>query len=164
VNPADIGARTPFPVAPLVYYPLSTPLGVYGTANPYFNGTGGVAGAVLPEGSASLLFFGTHGVGTYCYGTAPPCTDPESPYQSPHGYPYVYRVWAYDANELAAVTAGTRKPWDVRPYAWWDLTLPTVARKTVMTGVAYDAATGRIFIGQGFADGDAPVIHVFAIP
>ena len=42
-------------------------------------------------------------------------------------------------------------------------TLPTVARKTVVTGVAYDPGTGRLFLGQGFADGDSPVVHVFTV-
>jgi hypothetical protein len=182
INPADIGTAKTIPVTPLVYYPFSDPLGAYGTSNPYFNGTGGVSGAVFPEGTRSVLFIGTHGTGPYCYGPGTPdaskagkpaidvgdtsdrwCFDPTSPYKSPHGYPYVYRVWAYDANDLALVKAGSRSPWALKPYAYWDLDLPTDARKAVVTGVGYDPGTGRIFVGQGFADGDAPVIHVFTI-
>jgi len=74
-------------------------------------------------------------------------------------------VWAYDAHDLAAVRAGTKNPWDVKPYAVWSLDLPTPPNHNGhhLGGATYDPATGRLFISQQFGDGDYPVIHVFKV-
>jgi len=79
-----------------------------------------------------------------------------------HAYPYAYYVWAYDAHDLVAVKMGTKQPWDVVPYAVWTLELPYAPGKGHhIGGVAYDPASGRIFVSQQFADGDLPIVHVF---
>jgi hypothetical protein len=67
------------------------------------------------------------------------CYDPTSDAKGGHAYPYSGYVWAYNLNDLAAVKAGTKNPWDVIPYGTW--TLP----ESVIGG-AYDSATGRIFL------------------
>lgn len=179
IDPTQMGSINPVPVTPLVYYPIDNSgdpanqhyLGKYGTDNPYYNGTGGQQYPVFPTNGDSLLFIGTHGTGSYCYGeggaTEPAgavhwCKDPISTDKGPHGYPYVYRVWAYDAKDLETVRIGMRKPWEVKPYAYWDLPLPEVWRSQV-TGVAYDPSTSRLFVGQGFADGASPLIHVYTV-
>ena len=41
-------------------------------ANLYFNMSSGVSGVVFPEGSSSVLFFGTQGTGVPCYGEGTP--------------------------------------------------------------------------------------------
>jgi hypothetical protein len=155
------------PAAPLVYYPSDHPtLGAWGAAgaSQYFNGTTQIKGVVFPAGTSSVLFFGRQGLGVYCYGEAVVCGDPEDGSKGDHAYPYVYYVWAYDAHDLAAVHAGQKQPWDVRPYAVWSLTLPTASWAHELGGAAYDPATGRLFISQLYGDQSVyPVIHVFTI-
>ena len=144
-------------------YPLSNPLEVPETQNDVWNLTSEVRGMVFPEGTASVLYFGTHGVGQYCYGVGEACGDPVRPYQGTHAYPYRYQIWAYNAADLATVYAGEAAPDSVQPYDVWELALPFVPATTQLGGATYDPATGRIFISQGFADGDNPVIHVYTI-
>jgi hypothetical protein len=177
-DPLEIGVKNPVPATPLVYYPGDTPLGNWDGTNPYYNGSTEVRGVVMPEGTRSVLFFGRHGVGPFCYGagttnqslagTKMPngvkyCHDPEDDSKGTHGYPYAYYVWAYDALDLAAAKSGHKRPWQLKPYAIWKLELPFHARLTHLNGAAYDAATGRIFLSQGFADTTKPVIHVFTV-
>src|SRR5213080_2377979 len=86
-----------------------------------------------------VLFDGTQGTGKFCYGegTDDPsldgkptpdgsiyCYDPDDSSKGTHGYPYVAKVWAYDANDLVRVRHGHLRPWRVRPYAVWTLHLP----------------------------------------
>lgn len=144
-------------------YPLSDPLGEYGEQSEIWNGTSEVRGMVFPDGTSSVLYFGTHGVGEFCYGTGGACGDPVELAQGTHAYPYRYQVWAYDAADLASVHAGEAAPESVEPYDVWELTLPYSPQQTEIGGATYDAATGRIFVSQAFADGDHPVIHVFTL-
>ena len=81
-----------------------------------------MGGLVFPAGTRSVLFFGKQGVGTFCYGPGtsnqalvgtiapgfvdPYCYDPVDDSKGTHAYPYIYQVWAYDANDLAAAKAG----------------------------------------------------------
>lgn len=88
--------------------------------------------------------------------------------KGPHAYPYIYQVWAYDANDLASVKSGAKKPWEVMPYATWALPFPVAPTHLFGGATAYDPASGRIFIVQ--PQGDAPdkynkmpVVHVFKI-
>jgi hypothetical protein len=91
------------------------------------------------------------------------CYDLEDQNKGTHAYPYAYHVWGYDALDLAAVKGGHKRPWQIKPYAVWKLKFPFSARTTRLSGATYDAATGRIFLVQGFADGEKPVIHVFTV-
>jgi len=105
-----------------------------------YNGASRAAGAVFPNGSRSVLYFGQLGVGQFCYGqaTSDPtlagktyepgvyCYDPTSGSKGSTAYPYKFLVWAYDANDLAAVRSGTKQDWEVVPYATWELSLPIV--------------------------------------
>ena len=178
LDPEDIGVKDPVPATPLVYYPIEAPLTPWNGTNVYYNGSTQIHGVVLPEGTRSVLFFGRHGLGTFCYGagtsqenlrgTKMPngvnyCYNPEDQSKGTHAYPYAYYVWGYDALDLAAVKGGHKRPWQIKPYAVWKLELPYPARTTRLNGAAYDAATGRIFLVQGYADGDKPVIHVFTV-
>lgn len=163
VDPVDFGRAER--ATPLVYYPGDhQTLGEYGApgVHPVFNGSTRIRGVVFPEGTSSVLFFGTTGVGPYCYGEAEACGDPTNPYKGEHAYPYRAYVWAYDAAALAGVKAGVARPWAVKPYATWELPLGDVG-SDVIGGAAYDPATGRIFISQRFGDGDRPLIHVYRV-
>jgi hypothetical protein len=182
-NPDDLGAVNPAPATPLVYYPLSNPLGAYGTTNDYHNGATEVTGIAFPNGSRSVLFFGKHGRGTFCYGAgtadetlAKPavlnpdgsikegaiCYDPLIGSKGTHAYPYVARVWAYDALDFIEVKDGRKKPWEIKPYAFWDLEFPMGGRVPWLSGASYDPVGNRLFISQPKMDGDAPIVHVFS--
>jgi hypothetical protein len=164
LDPVNIGVITPSPALPLLGYPdAHQTLGGWSSNSPYFNGTTEVRGVVFPGNAHSVLFFGRHGIGPFCYGTGAECHDPSDNSKGTHGYPYAYFVWAYDAADLAAVAAGTVQPWQVVPYAIWALNLPFASANAHINGAAYDPVTGRIFVSQGFGDGTKPLIHVFTV-
>lgn len=160
IDPATVGTTNPAPAQPLVYYDQAHPtLGDWDSSGTDFNGTTSVVGVVMPKGSSTVLFFGRHGTGPFCYGGTE-CNDPEDSYKGTHAYPYESRVWAYDATDLAAVKAGTKKPWEPVPYATWKLPGTTATR---LAGATYDPQSGRIYVSVPFEDGDNPRIHVYEI-
>ena len=145
-------------------YPLSNAVdGPPEAQSDVWNLTSESRGMVFPEGTASVLYIGTHGVGSYCYGTGSECGDPIRFHQGTHAYPYRYQIWAYDADDLASVYRGEAAPDSLQPYDVWELDLPYSPTQHDIGGAAYDPATGRIFITQGFADGDNPVVHVYTV-
>ncbi len=156
---------SPAQATPLVYYDQAhQTLGAYGAAgsNPIFNGTTRVTGVVIPEGSSTALFFGSTGKGAWCYGTGPDCGDPADPgSKGDHAYPYVGFVWAYDLNALAAVKAGRKNPWDVTPYATWEL--GPAGNNFSTGGTAYDPATDRVYFAREMGNGVDPLIEVYQI-
>ena len=165
-DPDDIGRLNPVPAIDLLHYTVSDPLGPgYDTQNPYWNLTTRITGLAFPVGTRSILFFGEHGIGPYCYGTGAECSDPADPYKGTHGFPYKYQIWGYDANDLIAVKNGSTLPYDVLPYKVWFLEMPFVgdSSKHEIGGVAYDPGTNRVFVAQLRGDGTLPVIHAFTI-
>lgn len=159
-DPDQLGA-TPAPADPLVYYPLEHALAPVETQNPLFNTTTEIRGVVMPEGTDSVLFVGSHGVGEWWYGDG--SGDPNRPYQGPHAPPYIYQVWAYDIHDLIAVRNGELQPWEVQPYDVWQLDLPYESGATQIGGVAYDSASGQLFVSQLYGNDAYPVIHAFDI-
>jgi len=181
-NPADLGRRDPLPTTPLLYYTQEHPtLGPWEGANDVFGGTTEVAGVAIIDGTRTVLFAGRNGMGTFCYGEGTDdarkagdrgpngeknCFDPTNAAKGQHAFPYRLQFWAYDATDLAAVRAGDRQPWDVRPYAVWPFELPSIGDPQPRLGaMSYDSAHRRIFITQLFGDKDGysrrPIIHVF---
>jgi len=172
-------ARLQTPAAvPLVYYPADNPLVPYGAAgaHPLFSGVTRVTGVAQIPGTASVLFFGTTGTGASCYGpgTADPsqagqsardigdtidryCFDPADKSKGDHAYPYASFVWAYDANDLAAVAGRRKSPWQPRPYATM-----TILTGNPILGAALDPASRLIYVTEAFGDGLRPVIHVYS--
>jgi hypothetical protein len=154
---------------PLVYYTQDhQTLGKYGASgsNPMFNGSTRITGVVFPQGTSSVLFFGRTGTGSYCYGESAACGDLAYDAKGEHAYPYVAYVWAYNANDLAAVRAGTKQPYEVVPYATWQL--PQMKNSGSIGefdvgGAAYDPATGRIFVPEAHANGTEPIVHVYKV-
>jgi hypothetical protein len=158
-NLDNLGSVNPLPANPLVYYPLSNPLGGCASQNAYFNCTTSIMGVVFPTGSKSVLFFGTHGTGPICYKDEGPTSCwGTGGYNAP---PYVAQVWAYNVDDLIKVRNSQLQPWEAKPYAIWQLPLPFGG--TAIKGAAYDSSTQRIFISQGFGDGELPVIHVYQV-
>jgi hypothetical protein len=181
-DPARLGRRSTAPARPLVYYPQQhATLGDWDTSwnrkrGVLFDGATAIRGVVFPRGTRSVLFFGTQGVGPFCYGEGTDrrdlagqptpdgsewCYDPDDSSKGTHGYPYVPMVWAYDASRLRAVRRHRRKPWQVRPYAVWRLKLPFGSPS--IGGAAYDVRRGRIYVSQQYADGTQPLVHVFRV-
>lgn len=165
-NPADVGGSNAATL--LLGYPLSNTLAhLYGsnesTTNPYWNRTSEVRGAVFPDGTGSILFFGKHGTGPYCYGTGADCNDPTDSSKGEHGYPYKQYVWAYDANDLVAVKNGQRSADSVKPYAIWSLGTPFSGGTNLIGGAAWDPQTRRVFVSAMKQDGSYPVVLVYRI-
>ena len=174
-DPATFGVDNPAPWNPLVGYPQDhETLGAWAQSNPLFSGGDQTTGSVLPVGTSTVLFFGRHGE-TFCYGVGtsdptlaglpaddldPYCYDPWDSSKGVHGYPYQSYVWAYDVNDLVGVRAGRMSPWDVTPYAVWEL--PDLGGSGI-GGAAYDPATGRIFVSQLLGDSTLPLIHVYTL-
>jgi hypothetical protein len=160
-NPSHLGTIHPVTVTPLLYYPVTQPLAAWDSKNELFNGTTTITGVALPRGSRSVLFFGKHGTGKFCYGEGKECSDPEVASKGNHAYPYVRRVWAYDLLDLIKVKDGALQPWEPRPYATWDLDFPIKANVTGLVGATYDTVNNRLFVGQPYGDGTLGVIHVY---
>jgi hypothetical protein len=125
--------------------------------------------------------------------THPCCYDPSNTSKGGHAYPYASYAWAYDAEDLARVKNGGRivddpspnlvdgvsslstetyMPWDIKPYAYWDLNFPLSPKNwLVFPGAStYDSVTRRLFIVQAVADDklnsgiyNLPLIHVYEL-
>jgi hypothetical protein len=182
-NPNDLGNSDPAPDIPLLYYTQTNPLrgpnepqsgDQWQATSNYFNGATMMGGVVFPPGTRSLLFFGRQGTGEFCYG--PPYNDPAcdgaDKWSSNHGchaYPYRYQIWAYDANDLAAVKNGTKQPWSLMPQIWtFDLPFERNEDGRVISAT-YDSGNQRIFIAAGLQDGSSssylpnPIIYVYKV-
>ncbi len=150
----------------LLEYPSTRPLGGRPKSkNEIFNLSSEIEGVVFPPRSRSVLFFGRHGIGEFCYGEASACGDRAIPYKGNHAYPYVYQVWAYDALDLVAVSQGRKSIFSVNPYDIWTFRLPFERDGShSIGGVAFDPATNRLYISQLRAeDQTLPIIHVFKV-
>ena len=163
-DPAAVGVTEPVPVTNLVYYDqFHTTLGTTAQTDPVWNATTLIKGILFPAGYESVLFFGKHGIGPYCYGDGTVCNDPSDGSQGTHAYPYVHQVWSYDVADLAAVKAGTKNPWEPLPTVWtFDLPFQTSSRK--LGSCAYDSANNLVYLVQMSAAGNGyPLIHVFEV-
>lgn len=176
INPSTIGSANPAPATLVLGYPNGTPLASDSTGNSYWSQSDNIFGVAFPTGTRSILFFGKHGSGKYCYGpgTSDPslagkpadggvdtyCYDPENGSKGTHNYPYRSQVWAYDANDLISVKNGQKEASQVTPYAVWELD----SSFTDIQGVGYDPVTQRMFVSAVCEDtGCAPIIKVYQI-
>jgi hypothetical protein len=180
-DPAKLGAAGTVRARALVFYPQEHPaLGAWDATwdarGILFNGATTIRGVVFPRRTRSVLFFGTQGVGEFCYGEGTDrrelagqptpdgttwCYDPDDSSKGTHAYPYVPEVWAYDAADLRAARRHRRRPWRVKPYATWRLDLPFGSPR--IGGAAYDSSRGLIYVSQQYGDGTAPLIDVFRV-
>ncbi len=118
---------------------------------PYEDNSMRVNGVLFADGTRSVLFFGTKGLGPYCYGTGGTngeCFDPERTGKGDHAYPYANFVWAYDVNDLVAAKNGQKNPWDVLPYTGWIM-------GQAGGGVAWDPATRTAYFLDPCSTGTA---------
>jgi len=168
-DPKKLGSESA-PAAPYVYYPSNNPLGPYfGPANPLQNGTTAINGVVFVPGTSSALFFGSTATNFAGYGTPEEYADSFHDGKGPHSLngQYAFQVWGYDSNDFAAARQGKMKPWQVVPYDVWNFTVPKPGNYRV-GGVAFDSATGRLYVSVMNADREAqysslPLIEVFQV-
>lgn len=159
-NPNDINNKSPIPSTPLMYYPLSNPLANPNSANDLFSRADQYnAGIVFPSGTRSVLFFSRHGYGNPTYKQ----DDGGCGGSSGEGAaPYRRQITAFDANDLLAVKNGTKKPYEVKPYAWWEVPGPKDScGKFTYSGLAYDPISRRIYATLSY--GESPTIHVWQV-
>lgn len=179
---SKVGERT-VAAAPLLYYTGEHPtLGQWDETNPSYGIATGMGGVAVIAGTRTALYFGRNGEGKACYGTGTArkeldgtnvgdgskyCYDPTNSSKGTHAYPYRYQIWAYDLTDFAAVKAGRKRPWDVRPYGVWPFDLPIVEPGVNLGGVGYDPQGNRIYVAQLGADQDGnayrPLIHAFRV-
>jgi hypothetical protein len=176
-NPDELGPATP--TLKLLDYTLANPLRE-SSQNAVWNSVSEVRGAFCPPGHRSILFFGTHGLGTpeYGVGTSDPALagtpapgqntnyvyDPNRSDKGYHAWPYQDTIWAYDRDLLVEVKNGTRQPWDVEPYGVWDLNMPTAEADPRIGSVTWDSAGQKLYViqrkGRAF---DSPEAHVYTL-
>jgi hypothetical protein len=181
-DPAQLGQLAKTPATPVVGYPYPNALGPnLWSTNPVYNETTRVTGIIFAPGTRSVLFFGRHGKGTFCYGPGTSdqslagkpadggvdtwCYDPADSAKGTHAYPYVYQVWAYDANDLLAVKNGTKSQNQIQPYSIWNFNLPFESGdQHKIGGAVLDPATNKVYVSQECSDAWClPIIHVFQI-
>ena len=175
-DPARLtSVSTPVSATPLLYYPSSNhTLGDWNGPPPnnttiFWNnsGTGYRGGGIIPDGTRSILFFGSQGTGSFCYGEGSACNDPVDNSKGNHGYPYRFQIMAYDLNNLAAVAAGTKQPYSVLPYAVWPLTSGIIGVDGKSDngggGAVYDPILKRIYFSTTYTDGALPLIQVWQV-
>ena len=174
-NPGTLSTSTPSTTIPYVYYPGSTPLGYplvngYGNTNPLYNGNTQISGVFFAPGSSSVLFFGSIGTNTFTYGTGSAANDTtiRAGGKGPHSVngDYAYQVWAYNANDFLAVKNGQMQPWQLQPYATWNLDFPQSNPAAYLGGVTFDPSSGRLYVVEDGADtgnGYLPVVQVYQL-
>lgn len=131
-----------------------------------FNGTTKVDGVAFVPGTRSVIFLGSNGLSNIGYGDGSQFNDRARPYSGYHSQNgvYAYQIWAYDIDDFMAVRNGTKAPWDLRPTSVVNFDLPIVETAKYLGGVAFDAATNRLYVSQKLAGVDAtPVIHVYQL-
>ena len=172
---------------PLLYYPADhATLGSWTSLapNPVFNMSTLVNGMAIIPGTNTLIYVGSTGLGKSCYGPGtgdlslvgtvpsyggePYCYDPTFYGKAPHSYPYAYYAWLYNLNDLAAVKAGTKQPWDVTPYATFPLELGGVVRGQSKLSVTVNPLTRDLYLAQYNGEPDCcgggfPKIHVIGV-
>lgn len=160
-DPQAVGVTSPITAKALLAYPSDHPLAAWDATGPYFNGSTSIVGVAFPSGSRSVLFFGRHGIGDFCYGTGDECSDPVDDSKGTHAYPYIHQVWAYDALDFQAVKDGQKQPWELQPYALWHVTDMDSTGSATIAGAAYDPASGRVYITERY--GEEPHVHVYQL-
>jgi len=141
---------------------------------PLWSNTATCAGLAFPSGTRSVLHIGRYGTGSIYYGNpgidGP--ADPVNSYKSWHAYPYRWRIWAYDAEDLASVKAGTKVANSVDPYSTWLVAGPPNtldaggSTLSITVGACLDDVNKRLFIAECETSRTGslqPIIHVFQL-
>jgi methionine-rich copper-binding protein CopC len=175
-DPKTLSTSKPSTTIPYVYYPSTTPLGYplvdgYTVTNPLYNGTTNIAGAFFAPGSSSVLFYGSTGTNTMTYGTGDDANDHtmRGGGKGPHSVngDYAFQVWAYNANDLLAAKEGLIQPWELQPYATWNIDFPVSEPAAMLGGVAFDPSSNRLYVVENGADTEnsayLPLVQVYQL-
>ncbi len=166
-NPADFTPSTlagvgQAPSTAYLGYGIDFPLGPYQfSVSPLENGSGEFRGGAFIPGTDTVLFTGRMATNyvTYISGGGPTGLNNE----------YEYIMWFYDANDLLAVKNGTKQPYEIVPYAAWNLTVPFVSALNALEfgGACFDPATNRLFLSFMYANNAGfaalPVVGVWHV-
>jgi hypothetical protein len=171
-DPNDVGIPYPLPeTSPGSGITGSGKSNVYGSD---YTGNTLRGGALFASGTRTVSFFCAQGTGEWCYKH---CLDhPVNTGTMPgqHAEPYVYRIYDYDAWEMAQAVALDLNPFDLLPYRIYDFSGfpsspgnglapddPGGSGGNVIRGVAHDQANKRVFIAQAMAGSSGSLIHVY---
>ncbi|MBF0203566.1 MAG: hypothetical protein HQK67_04440 [Desulfamplus sp.] len=108
-------------------------------------------GAWIETASANaVIISGRKGLGSSCYGTPEECgNDTCVTSKGYHAYPYQPQVLFYDPEDLKAVRAGTKSPWQVLPYEILSLENITYNQGCAAIGAAaLDSDNGYLYITE----------------
>ncbi len=160
-NPDQVGSITPVPSTTVLAYPIDHPLAPPESQNYLFNLSTQIMGVAFPPGTRSVLFFGRHGTGPYCYDTGAVCGDPADPYKGPHAYPISTRSGPTMPmislpSRMAPDNHGKSSRMPSGNYREW-----TNTGSASIMGATYDPASGRLFFTEMYED--TPTIHVYQI-
>lgn len=89
----------------------------------------------------------------------PCCYDAAFDSKGQHSYPYIARAWFYNAEDLAAVKAGTKTYDSVLPYAQWDLgsyAITPYRTWDTQTGIWSTSTNPNYAYTRNNGDGDLP--------
>jgi hypothetical protein len=136
-----------------------------------FNQNTSIQGVFFAPGSSSVLFFGSVGTNTAVYGTGSTANDTSrGGGKGPHSLngDYAYQVWAYNAADFLAVENGQMQPWQLQPYATWNLDFPQSNPADELGGVTFDPSSGRLYVVENLVDTGTiyqsnPLIQVFQL-
>ena len=143
---------------------------MWGATDPVYDGNTQIDGVLFVPGSRTVLFFGSVGTNTFGYGLPSTYNDPYRTYKGQHSLngDYAYQVWAYNADDFLAVEDGQMQPWQLQPYATWNLDFPQFDGAKHLGGVAFDPSTNRLYVTE--LDGDTqaqyselPLVQVFQL-
>jgi hypothetical protein len=169
-DPDEIGNNISPQGQTLMFYPGSNPLcgapNCEQTMNDDYTWMSADTGRAFVPGSRTVLTIGIHPYGEMWYGLGTnPATGTETQCND-GGYGQKStgmhsRVMAFDANDLLAVKKGTKKPWEVRPYAKWRLT-DLEQQCFRILNASFDPESSQLFVNV--RDRDARNwIHVYTI-
>jgi hypothetical protein len=178
-NPPTTGTQLENTALLLYTSTLDFGVGNY-TMNDYHHSDEWSGGAWLTAGDKSaVVFVGTKGTGECWYGFANGVVWPEEPpYPEIPPPPYDQRGWwstgfkgqfiFYDTDDLAAVAAGAKEPWEPQPYASLDIdqylfNVTSSQQKTHLGAAAFDRARGYLYVMEYRGDGDKCLAHVWKI-
>jgi len=121
---------------------------------------------VQTTGASAILIFGRKGLGDSCYGTPEHCGgDPCVPSKGYHAYPYEPQILFYDPEDLKAVVAGTKEPWEVLPYEIYSPADKMLGGECATLGAAvYDRERGLLYVAEREAGPSGEtVVHVWSV-
>jgi hypothetical protein len=177
----DVATLDPVPALMLVGYPSGHWMPGHSWDNPnadpvYNSGTMIQSVTIIGD---HIVFCGSHGYGTPCYGngTSDPalegqpsgdgshwCYDPAASAKGNHAYPYRIQCWVYPLEALADVAAGVIAPWDLVP-DWFTFEVPFMRPDAAVNGCVFDPTTNRLYLSVYGADGygyePGPIIYAY---